>query len=104
MIPDQTIVQSDSAPPPLQVQLPGGPDLTGKTLTCLVRSANGCDGANKTTLAGTDLIDAKGGYVQHRWVASEIQQPGLLYVTFNDGGQTYPSDGYYHVQVTPKLG
>lgn len=103
MLPDQTIVQGDLNPP-FQIQLPGGPDLTGKTLTCTVRPANGCGGANKTTLAGSDVLDVKGGFVQHRWVAPETANAGLLLITFNDGSMTYPSDDYYRVQVTPKLG
>jgi hypothetical protein len=103
MVPDQTIVQGDLGPP-LQVQLPGFPDLTDKTLTCLVKPANGCRGAHKTTLAGSDVLDAKGGFVQHPWVSPETQDAGLLLVTFNDGTVTYPEDDYFRVQVTPKLG
>lgn len=107
MIPDQTIGQNDLAPAfPVQLLNPDGktaPDLTGKTMTCRVRPANGCRAANVTTLAGSDIIDAKGGYVQHRWVAPETQDPGTLLVTFSDGTVTYPEGRYYLVKVTPKL-
>ncbi len=107
-LPDHTLVQGDLAPA-FQKQLlnPDGktaPDLTGKTLTCRVKPENGCRGVNVTTLDPTqDYIDRKAGFVQHRFVAPETDQPGILLVAFNDGSVTYPEDGWYTVKVTPKL-
>jgi hypothetical protein len=107
LVPDAFIVQGD-LDPPLQVQLlaqdGSAPDLTGKTVTCIVRPANGCRGPSKTTLASTDYLDRRGGFVQHAWVAPETQDPGLLLVSFNDGTVTYPADSWYLVRVTPRLG
>ncbi len=107
-VPDGEVRQGDTAPP-AQVQLLGAdgtaPDLTGKTVTCTVRPADGCGGASKTTLdPAQDYIDRKGAYVQHRWLATETARPGLLLVTFNDGMVTYPPGDFFRYQVTPKLG
>lgn len=108
-VPDQVIVQGTTSPP-LRVQLLGfegkAPDLTGKTVTCTVQSSGQCGGggATKSTLLASDVLDAKGGYVQHRWSVIETANAGLLLVTFNDGAVTYPADDYFRVQVTPKLG
>lgn len=103
MEPDLFVVQGDLAPPyqkQLLDQFGNAPDLTGKTVTCTVRPADQCGRGHTTTAA---VLDAKGGYVQHVWVAPETAAPGLLLVSFNDGAVTYPSDGWYHVRVTPKL-
>lgn len=106
-LPDQTIVQGDLNPPfQKQLLLPDGktaPDLTGKTLTCRVKPASGCRSVSVTTLLASDVLDAKGGFVQHRWVAPETESPGTLLIAFNDGTVTYPEDGWYIAKVTPKL-
>lgn len=103
MEPELFVVQGDTAPSffkQLLDQNNAAPDLTGKTVTCTVKPEDGCRRASTTTAT---VVDARGGYVRHDWVAAETQSPGLLLVSFNDGSVTYPADGWYHVRVTPKL-
>lgn len=101
---DLVITQGDLKPR-LERQLQNAdgtaPDLRGATMKCRVQPS---DRSRQASVTAATVVNDRGGYVAHDWVAEETARPCLLVVQFErvDANlqQTWPA---MTVLVNPRL-
>lgn len=106
-MPDFILTQGDVQPRlEWQLQNPDGsaPDLTGADVECRVQPS---DGSRQASVTNAVIIDARGGYVGHDWLAAETAFPGSQLVQFRRKGSTlsqqWPFDRYIDVLIKRAL-